>query len=152
LAISQNLLFSGECPEDEEYKHPKGMFIAKFLKEELEKSDWDISPIDNWRDAGWFIGCTRIATIAEVVFSDLENGQWLLQIAPSHIPRLGLFARLMGKKLTESPSASDQDCFEIAKLVHLILLDRGFTSLKWCWDGYPDETNSTEEPKAANGS
>lgn len=99
--------------------------------------------MDNWRDCGWSVGCRRASSELEVVVSQIQDGQWMLQVSPRRTP--GLIGSLFGGK----PSASPRDVHELAVAVHWALSTLGYLgSPHWRWDGFPDEKHSTSEPQA----
>jgi hypothetical protein len=114
------------------------------LSSELVAEGWSTDEMDNWRDCGWSIVCRRGSSELEVVVSQIQDGQWMLQVSPKRSP--GLIGSLFGGK----PSASPGDVHELAVAVH-----RGLSTLQylgspqWRWDGFPDEKHSTSEPRAA---
>ena len=144
MPISQNLRFAGEAPPDNEPDRIAGASIAKLLRSGLEKRAWRVSRVHNWRDCGWFVECARDEAKLEVVLTPLHDGpQWLLQVAAAYRP--GLIGRLMGKV----PTAGPAEIFTAAKEVHEILSQHGnFGDFKWCWDGFPEDDGTTEEPTA----
>jgi hypothetical protein len=148
MAISQNSCFSGEVTPDAEFAHPPGASIVKLLRDALAKRDWEVSDIDNWRDAGWSITCCRSAAKLELVIAKMVKGDaWFLQIAPSYVPGLvGWFLRTPASAPPDAVQALAQDAF-------LILSENGrFRNFLWCWDGPPEPGNSTPEPVSAKGS
>lgn len=56
----------------------------------------------------------------------------MVQVAPAKAP--GFLARLFG----QSASADRTDCFDAAVLVHRVVAEAGFTSIRWLWDGPPN--------------
>jgi hypothetical protein len=147
MAISQNARFSGEATADAEFEHPPGASIARLLKDALAKRGWEVSDIDNWRDGGWSITCRRPASKLELVIAKMARGEeWFLQIAPSYVP--GLVGWLLSKPASAPPDAIQalaQDAFSV-------LSENGrFRGFMWCWDGPPEEGNSTPEPVPAQG-
>jgi hypothetical protein len=148
VAISQNARFVGEAAPDAEFEHPPGASIARLLQDALAKRGWQVSDIDIWRDSGWSITCSRPASKLELVIAQMAVGEeWLLQIAPSYVP--GLFGWLFGKPASALPD----DIQAVAKDAFTALSDCGrFGRFTWCWDGFPDETNSTPGPAPARGS
>ena len=148
MAISQNARFSGEAVPDAEFEHPPGASIARLLKDALAQRGWEVSDIDNWRDGGWSITCCRLASKLELVIAKMAVGEeWFLQIAPSYVP--GLFGWLFSKPASAAPEAIQA----LARDAFAVLSESGrFASFMWCWDGFPDERNSTPEPVHARGS
>ncbi len=148
MAISQNARFSSEAAPDAESDHPPGASIARLLRDALAKRGWEAFDIDNWRDTGWSITCCRPASKLELVIAKMAGGEeWFLQIAPSYVP--GLFGRLLSRPASASAEAIQtlaQDAFAI------LSSSGGFGNFMWCWDGPPDEVNSTPEPVPARGS
>src|SRR5262245_5226975 len=148
MAISQNARFSGDAPPDAEFEHPPGSSIAKLLQIALANRGWEVSDIDNWRDGGWSITCCRPASRLELVIGEMVAGmEWFLQIAPSYVP--GLFGWLFSRPASAPPDA----ILALAQDAFAALSDSGrFERFMWCWDGPPDEANSTPEPVPARGS
>jgi hypothetical protein len=69
------------------------------------------------------------------------GSEWFLQIAPSYVPRL------IGWLLKKHASASPEAIQALAHDAFSVLSERGrFGGFMWCWDGYPEEENSTPEP------
>lgn len=148
MAISQNARFSGEAAPDAEFEHPEGASISRFLRDALAKRGWEVSDIDNWRDGGWSITCCRFASKLELVIAKMAVGdEWFLQIAPSYVP--GLFGWLFNK-----PASAPTDAIQaLAEDAFAALSESGrFGKFMWCWDGPPDEVNSTPGPVPARGS
>jgi hypothetical protein len=141
MPISQNAQFTGEADKDREYEHPKGASIARAIKSILDKNKWMTKEIDNWRDCGWSIECSRANDRLEIAIADNTDNNWMLQIAPFYTP--GLLGRLFGK----TPSATSLSCYELSCLVDsAIRADSRYTNIKWRWDGFPEESNSTPSP------
>jgi hypothetical protein len=144
MPISQNLKFTATVQKDAEFDHPPGAALMRRLAGELATAGWSTDEMDNWRDCGWSVGCRRGSSELEVVVSQIQDGQWMLQVSPQRRP--GLIGSLFGGK----PSASPGDVHELAVAVH-----RGLSTLQylgspqWHWDGFPDEKHSTSEPRAA---
>ena len=148
MALSQNARFSGDAVPDAEFEHPLGASTARLLRDALAKRGWDVSDIDNWRDGGWSITCCRPTSKLELVIAKMDVGEeWFLQITPSYVPGLvGWFLTKPASTLPEAVQALAQDAFEA-------LSESGrFGNFMWCWDGPPDEVNSTPEPIPARGS
>jgi hypothetical protein len=142
MAISQNACFSGEAVPDAEFKDPPGASIARLLRNALANRSWEVSDIDNWRDVGWSITCSRIASKLELTITKMAVGEeWFLQIAPSYLP--GLIGRLFRKAASAKPDAIQA----LAEDAFAALSDSGrFENFMWCWDGPPHEANSTRKP------
>jgi hypothetical protein len=147
MASSQNACFSGEAAPDTEFEHPPGASIARLLKAALARRGWEVSDIDNWRDGGWSITCCRATSKLELVVAKMVVGEeWFLQIAPSHRP--GLVGWLLSKAASAPPDAIQA----LAQDAHAVLSESGrFRGLMWCWDGPPEDGNSTPEPVPAHG-
>ena len=147
MAISQNVLFEGAPPIDAEFEHPPGCSIARVHHEALTASSWVSSPFDNWPDCGWFIQCTQGDASLLISFVQVDDGKWMLQVAPTLVPGL------IGRFLKKQPSATPDQCFALATEVHDILSSSElFSGFQWCWGGYPDDTSSTGEPVEYNES
>lgn len=148
MAISQNARFSGTAAPDAEFEHPPGASIARLLKVSLSKRGWEVSDFDHWRDGGWSMTCCRPASKLELVIAKMAVGdEWFLQIAPGYVP--GLVGWLMSKPASAPPVAIQA----LAQDAFTVLSESGcFGAFMWCWDGPPDERNSTPMPFPAKGS
>jgi hypothetical protein len=147
MAISQNVRFFGDAPPDEEFAHPPGASIIRLLQAGLADHGWQVAELDNWRDCGWSIACSRKESMLDVVLAktaiDLE---WMAQIAPTYVP--GLIGGLLGKSASAPPAL----VFALAKDIHVLLSKSGcFSEFKWCWDGNPVEDTSSQEPVETEG-
>lgn len=146
MPISQNVLFKGTAPADQQFEHPPGCYIARALHRGLADSDWTPADFDNWRDCGWSIECTQDNSSLQISVAQVEEGTWMLQVSPAVVPGL------LGRVFKKEPSANPTQCLSLAKVVHGILSSDGLLSgFQWCWDGYPDDSTSTSEPVAHNG-
>ncbi|NOZ38848.1 MAG: hypothetical protein GXP24_01310 [Planctomycetes bacterium] len=146
MTRSRNVLFVGESPPDDEHGHPLGVGIARLIKRSLRDHGFNPNPIDNWRDCGWsFDFSINDAQFEISLASTAETNLWMLQITCTNEP--GVIARLCGKR---SVDHSD-DIHEIASTVHETLQSNGYTDLRWCLDGYPDDGESTPEPVHPHG-
>ena len=100
--------------------------------------------MNNWRDCGWSIGCHRGSSQLEIVLSQIQDDQWILQVSPQRVP--GIISGLFGRKV----SASADTVQELALDVHRSLSSvQYFDAPLWCWDGFPDDTNASHEPQQA---
>lgn len=145
MSLSQNARFSGTATPDEEFEHPAGASIARLLHGALQESKWSVTDFDNWRDCGWSLDCTHDNTRLQVAFSQMEEGQWMLQVAPASNP--GFLGKLFGGTVSAQPSETT----ELAKLIHAILNASGtFSDFMWPWDGFPEADNSDAEPQPPN--
>lgn len=140
---SQNVRFKGSCEEDTEYDHPRGASIARLLQKELQGSGWEAQDFENWRDQGWSILCENSGSSLIVCFSCIGEDEWMLQVAPEYTP--GLFGKMFGKEAT----STNETCLNLSRVIHKVLINSGFSIQGWCWDGYPEEGNSTNEPVPA---
>jgi hypothetical protein len=112
----------------------------------LRDRGYDSSPIDNWRDCGWFFIFSINDGRYEIAIAQTsENNLWMLQIACTNDP--GAIARLFGKRFVDRADP----LYEIAAAVQDILKSNGYTRLHWRLDGYPDERQSTTEPSHPRG-
>jgi len=137
---SQNALFGGAAPPDPEFDHPAGASIVRAIQRGLLESEWLVGDLEDWRDCGWSIRCSRGEAEADVVVTDLGPAEWFLQIHPTHTP--GILGRLMGKR----PSAHPDDVLRLSLAVDSLLRVAGYTALRWRWDGYPEDDRSTPRP------
>jgi hypothetical protein len=143
MPLSQNLLFEANSPADPEFEHPAGAALMRTLSTDLRSNDWTVGEMENWRDSGWSVTCQRGQTKVEVVLSQISNGTWMLQVAPTDVP--GFIGRCFGRK----QSAPAHEVQELALRVHRALSDRSILSKpRWTWDGYPDDEPSTPVPTA----
>jgi len=137
---SQNVLFRGESPGDNEYE-PAGASIARRIEHGLQQKGFTPSAIENWRDCGWSIDILAgEAELQVAVACTAEPGLWLLQVAC--INDAGMLARLFGKSFIDRSA----EVLAVASAVHEILRTGGFTGIRWRVDGYPDDAKSTPEP------
>ena len=144
MPFSQNLRFAAIDPKDDEFEHPAGAGLMRRLSAELAAAGWRTTDMENWRDCGWSVGCGKGLAELQVVLSQIQDGQWLLQVGPQRRP--GVIGSLFGAK----PSATAGDVHELAITVHRGLSRLGsLGSPQWRWDGFPDENNSTSEPQGA---
>ncbi len=140
MAFSQNARFVGAFEDSDADEHPVGSLLAGVLSSALDGSGWTVSEIDNWRDVGWCFNASQDGAELQVVISGLRNQEWMLQVGPARGG--GLLAAIFRR----APSASVSDCFEAAGVVHDTLRARG-AALLWRWNGPPDETTGTSEPR-----
>lgn len=119
-----------------------GAELLHDLSAELLFAGWKSGEVANWRDSGWSIECRRGASELLIVISGIQDGECILQISPARLP--GLVRRLMSAK----PSASASDVHELAIAVHHALSKLGVLKApRWRWDGFPEDGNSTPEPR-----
>jgi hypothetical protein len=143
MPISQNLLFTATVQKDPEFDHPPGAFLIRRLASELTKAGWNSGQMDNWRDCGWSVRCGKGTSDLEVIISQIQDGNWILQVSPHRVP--GAIGRLLGGK----PSATAADIHDLALAVHRTLSKLNYlSSPQWRWDGFPDYKHSTAEPTA----
>jgi hypothetical protein len=141
VPISQNVLFRGTPPPDEEFEHPPGCYMIRALHKALTEPSWTPSQFDNWRDCGWSIECIQEGRSIRIAIAQVRDSMWMLQIAPSVVP--GLLGRLFKKQASAAP----EQCLDVAKRVHNILSSyKLFSDFRWRWDGYPDDGPSTSAP------
>lgn len=142
MTISQNVRFSGFATPDDEFDHPAGASIARLLYAGLQDTKWTVSEFDNWRDCGWSLDCSDGSTRLFIAFSQMEAGEWMLQVAPKY--NTGFLGKLLGGSVSAQPSETT----ELAKLIHTILQGSElFRNYMWTWDGFPEEENSDWEPQ-----
>ena len=109
---------------------------------EVAAMGWNVDEMDNWRDCGWSIVCRRDPAELEIVVSQIQDGEWMLQVSPMRVP--GFIGKLFGSKLSATPS----EVHELALAVHRALsIAHVLGNPRWRWDGLPDENNSTPEPR-----
>ena len=140
---SLNARFQKELPQDEEFPHPRGAWLARKLQGLLGTDEWTLGEIENWRDSGWAVTSKAKGREIQIAFASNEQHEWMLQIAPqdSH----GLIGSMFGAK----PKASDEDILEVGTLCHKVLTsDLELTEVLWRWDGFPEPINSTPQPEA----
>jgi hypothetical protein len=141
VPVSLNVTFAGAAPKDAEFEHPEGASVARLLRDAAQQMGWAVRDLDNWRDVGWSVLCSKGVARLEVVISSAGQDQWMLQVAPETVP--GLVGRALGKQ----PTASHTEVLDLANVVHHALsegeLYRGF---RWAWDG-PPNANSEQEPE-----
>jgi len=105
---------------------------ARLLQTELATRGWRVGAIADWRDTGWGFACERDAARMEVVIARSERVSWFLQVAPVYQPGA------LGKLLRRPPSASPDQCHELANVVHEILAaEQAFATVEWRWAGPP---------------
>jgi hypothetical protein len=86
--------------------------------------------------------CCRGSAKLDLVVAQISDGAgWFLQIAPTYLP--GFFGRLLSRQASAPP----ESVLALAQEAYLILSERSsFGGFEWCWDGYPENGNSTPEP------
>ena len=145
MAVSQNVLFYGSPPDDNEFDHPPGGHITRTLRKSLVSSGWRVADMENWRDCGWSIKCNQADSSLQIAVAQVEEGKWLLQVSPTYSP--GLLGRIFQKP----PSANSEQCLLLAKSVHRVLSSENtFSGFLWCWDNFPSEQQASSEPVAHN--
>ncbi|MCE5237515.1 hypothetical protein LLH23_03380 [bacterium] len=145
MRVSQNLLFSGTAPGEEDPNLPAGESIAQMIERGLQARSWTIvEPTDLGDHSLWTVGCKRESAELEMTLAaTLEKDLWMLQLAASYIP--GLIARWRHKE----PSATPEDVFSLAQDIHAILFASGeFRDPKWCWDNFPSDEIASPTPPA----
>ena len=141
MTASQNALFVGESQAGDEHEHPPGVGIARLIEHSLRNHGYNPNPINNWRDCGWSIDFSMNGGAFEIsLASTAETNLWMLQIACTNRP--GMLARLLGRRSVDHAD----DIHKIAFTVHQTLQSNGYTDLRWCLDGYPDDGGSNPEP------
>jgi len=140
--ISQNATFSGDVPQDYEFEHPPGAWLARYLAKEISAAGWQPSEIDNWRDCGWSVVYSLKAAKLELTVAAMGSDGWALQV--SAFDRPGMLRRFFGAK----SSATESDIFSLANVAHDVLEKSScFTDIRWLADGLPDEKNSLPRPR-----
>jgi len=143
MPIAQNLRFAATVQNDPEFAHPPGAALMRRLASELTAAGWSTEPMDNWRDCGWSVGCRRGPSQLELVVSQIQDGEWMLQVSPDRVP--GLISGLFGSR----PSATPDQVYELALAIHRALSAAQLLgNPHWRWDGFPNEEHSTSEPHA----
>jgi len=141
---SQNAIFCGADEPDPEFDHPAGVSIARLLSSKLPTHGWGVSDPDCWRDAGWFLVCSRDdQSLDVVVVPHADSDRWIMQIAATRFPVFIL------RWLGAVPSADANAIFQLACDAHSILSSSGFTEFNWLWDGLPDSGDGDLEPQSA---
>jgi hypothetical protein len=142
MPTSQNVRFCCELQPENAMEHPPGGSIARLVREDLVERGWNPSELDNWRDSGWVFFCPSKNAELQLVLAPMATpSHWLLQISPKHLP--GVIGRLFGRRT----SASITDVYAIATDVHETISKLAdVTSIQWCWDGVPQDNNSSQEP------
>lgn len=139
--LSQNVLFVGESYGDDPLG-PPGWGIARHIAGELRGRGFNPDPTENWRDCGWSTNLAIGEAALQVALTQTtESNLWMLQVACVNQP--GFLACLFGAKRSDRSS----ELFEIASTIHRILMEGGYREIRWCIDGYPDDENSTPEPR-----
>jgi hypothetical protein len=133
-------MFTGSAPADPEFDHPVGAGLARVLAGAIAAEGWRVDEIDNWRDSGWSVRCRRSTADVDAVLAAVDSNEWFLQIAPHCDP--GFLGRLFGKTASADPA----DVLALSRLIHAALVSRGFRGLRWRWNGYPHEAQSTTVP------
>ena len=141
MPTSQNVRFLGQAPQVAGREHPEGAGIAQLLELELRTHSWTTKPIENWRDGGWSVDCSKEGEELQIAVARIDPDGWMLQVTPINTP--GALGRLFGKV----PSASPAGVLELAKGVQEVLSTKGhYNEFKWCWDGYPQEGSPEPGP------
>jgi hypothetical protein len=141
MTPSQNVLFVAESVGDDEHE-PPGLSIAKVLESGLRERNFSPSPPDNWRDCGWSMDLSvGEATLQIAIAATTEPRLWMLQVA-STATEPGIIGRLLGKRTVDRSA----DVYAVASAIHDVLQVSGYSNIRWCLDGYPDEGESTPEP------
>lgn len=147
MSQSQNLAFTRPTDSTDEPDHPKGESIARLLEKRLIGTDWQPKRLDVWRDIGWDIEVAKKDSKIDIRLAAHHDhlDAWMLQITPTFLPSFmsRLFKRIQNKP-APSPSATHNDMFELAKLIHNILNEHGFDKLRWSFsDPYSESTTTT---------
>ena len=146
MPVSQNVRFLGQAPKDGEYDHPEGAAIARRLESELNGLGWTTKPINNWRDCGWSVACSKDGEEMQIALTRIKHAEWMLQVAPMSVP--GIIGRLLGRV----PSATPIRVLELAGSVQKVLSEESeYRDFKWCWDGFPQEGTPVPEPPQSDG-
>lgn len=145
MPISQNLRFVADAPLPVGFDHPVGNGLMRRLRDALITAGWTVGEVENWRDSGWSALCQRGAGRLEIVLANIQNRDWMIQIAAAQNP--GCLGKLLGRL----PSATPADVQDLAAAVHNALAAAGLLGdPHWRWDGFPDDKNSTAEPQPVN--
>ena len=135
-------MFIATAPEDPDSDQPPGAALMRRLSAGLTRSGWSTDAMDNWRDCGWSLMCRRNTSEFEVLLGQVETGEWLLQVSPYRVP--GIIGTFLGRK----PSAIPSEVHALAVAAHRVLASVSpIENPRWCWDGLPDEQESTPEPE-----
>lgn len=140
MPISLNATFDGKVPVDDYTDFAPGHHIIDLISKSSIENHWQCSEPETWTD-GWTITCKHNNCSLDVKMCGIEDNSWVIQIAPTYMPGL------IGKILKKTPSATPEQCLNYSKLVHQALVTENiFTDIKWCWDDFPDDSNSFPEP------
>ena len=138
---SQNVLFVGEAPTEADLNQPAGAGVASSICSSLHVRGFSPSPIEDWRDSGWSIRLSTNKAVFEIALAQtIEPNLWMLQIACANEP--SLLARMFGKRSLDH----SKDILRISCAVHETLVENGYTEIRWCLNGFPNENNSTSVP------
>ena len=132
--ISLNACFTHTPIPADASEGPPGHGIATDIARALSSDGWQVSAPDNWRDAGWCLTCNRDQDELEIALALMDETRWMLQVAPSRVP--GFLGRLFGSSNSATPTA----CKDLAESANAVLLSPQHSEVKWCWDGFPDES------------
>lgn len=139
---SQNLRFVPHAAPADEFDHPGGDGLMRQLCRDLALVGWTVGEINDWRDCGFSAVCQRGSEKLNLVMTKVTDGDWMIQIHAGSDP--GWLGRWLGKV----PSATPTGILELSAAVHRALADRDFLRRpRWRWDGFPEDDNSTGEPK-----
>jgi len=133
MSFSQNVRFNGVVPVDASEPHPPGRALATLIEAAVRTAGWHVLMVDDWRDCGWEIICDRGRVALDVVVAAMEPSEWMVQIAPTSLPKFVL--KLRGWE----PFAERSDVYELATHIDASLA-RQFGTLRWCWDDFPDDS------------
>ncbi|HUT92603.1 MAG TPA: hypothetical protein VMY37_24130 [Thermoguttaceae bacterium] len=134
--------FRAELPDDEEFPHPPGYGIARYLHLALEEAGLRPKRIENWRDGGWSIDCPINGKPLYLFFAHArdEERPWLLCCTSD----LGLFAKFFRRE-----NHSDQKRQLALAVHHALTADERFSDIRWYTGphfGFAKDDPWTREP------
>ena len=133
--------FSAAFPEDGEFSHPPGAFLARKLEASLREVADAADHFENWRDRGWVVSASMNSHRFEVYFAPFNGSKWLLAIAPTSQP--GLFGELLGRKAV----GVSAELRRLSDAVHeLLSASPSVSELFWQFGGPPNASFGVPSP------
>jgi hypothetical protein len=137
---SQYARFKADFPSDPEFDDPPGAWLANHLSGHSSQAGWQVSEIENWRDGGWSVACSKSESKLEFVVLR-GKWEWFLQVYPLKDP--GFLRRWFGAVASATPA----EVVSLSREIHRVLTDyERVSNLRWRIDGDPDGEHSTPEP------